>query len=161
MNKRANINPVVFKSEIELLNPNSCSKCRQNLSFYEFDKWPIPVVSGEFSTEGIKNFLNYFCLVRRELNLSKDELTIIVQDDDGGVGPAALWVGLDEVLPTGDDIANTSNKDYGKLDVFDTVNNLRKQRSKMVNSFTNYKLLFELLQHYVQYKPTFDKVRSE
>ena len=119
--------------------------------------------------KSVKNFLTFVCIVRRELNKSKEELTVVVQDDDGGIGAASLWVVLydllqqiDEVVPSNDNKPTTSsNKDFGKLGVFRAVNDLRKQRSKVINTFTNYKLLFEMLQCYAQYKSTFEKVRPE
>ena len=102
------------------------------------------------------------------MSLSNEDMTVIVHDVDGGVGPAALWIAMyellekiDEVVPTQNTQQANSNNDLGNLDVFRVVNGLRKQRSKMINSFENYKLLFVLLQYYCQQKTTFDKIQAE
>ena len=47
------------------------------------------------------------------------------------------------------------------LDVFKTVNDLRKQRAKMVNSFENYSFLYECIKYYCQNKKELDKLRPE
>ena len=109
-------------------------------------------MSGEFSASGVKPFLVFLCLVRRQLNKSKEELTVVIQDDDGVIDAASLWVVLygllqqiDEVVPSNNNKTTTSsNKDFGKLDVFRAVNDPRKQRSKVIsplqltNSFLRY-----------------------
>ena len=168
LKKRSRIHQTVFKSELELANKTSEAKYCQNVKFFEFNEWPLQLISGEFSKAEMENFLSFFCLVRQELTLSKDEMTIVVHDVDGGVGPAAIWVALyellqkvDEVMPTEKTEQLDPNDDLGKLDVYRVVNDLRKQRSKMINSFQNYKLLFELLQYYCQHKTTFDEIRAE
>ena len=168
LRKRYKIHPTVFKSEIEISNKTSDARYCQNVTFFEFNEWPIQLKAGEFSKDEMENFLSFFSLVRQEMILSKDEMTTIVHDADGGVGPAALWVAMYELLQKVDENMSTqntkqpsSNDDLGKLDVYRVVNDLRKQRSKMINCFENYKLLFKLLQYYCQHKTIFDKIRAE
>ena len=88
--KRCKIHEFVVKNEVELLNKKSDAKYRQTVPLFEFNAWPLNKGSEGFSETLIEGFLSYFCLVRKELNCSKDELTIVVQDADGGVGPAAI-----------------------------------------------------------------------
>ena len=168
LHKKLRIHPNVIKSEVELFNRTSDIKYTHKTILLDFNAWPIRETSGEFSTEGMKNFLECLCLTRKELDRSRNNLTIVLHDADGGIGASAIFVGLysllqqiDEVLPIDEENSPRENKKLGALDVFKTVDDLRKQRSKMVKSYTYYKLLFELLQYYCQYKAAFDMLLPE
>lgn len=158
LNKRTQIHPFMLKNEVELYNTTSKRKHTQEVVLFEFNDWPILEVSGKFSTSEINNFLTFFCLVRTELDLTKDKITIITYDADGGISGSSVFVAMydllqqiDEVLPTDDDQPDTSNRQLGTLDIFKTVNDLRNQRSKMVNNYGNYRLLFKINRQSVEY----------
>ena len=156
MNKRYKIHEQVLKSELELQNKISSSRFSQLINVYEFNQWNKQKLKGNNSMQDrIEQFLQFFCLVRKELNDSKDELTVVVHDAEGGIGAAAIWIALYNLLEQYDEnIARSSkervhiNDEMKSLDVSKTVNDLRKQRSKMVNSFANYSFIFECIKYY-------------
>ena len=65
LKKRYKIHPTVFKSEIEISNKTSDARYCQNATLFEFNEWPMQLISDEFSKDEIDNFLSFFSLVRQ------------------------------------------------------------------------------------------------
>ena len=166
--KRYNIHERVVKSELELQNKISTARFSQIIDAYEFNEWndQKPHGTNLHQTE-LGKFMKFFCLVRKELSNKKDEITIVVQDSDGGIGAASIWIALYNLLEQYDETVTNSRKEIDithemrSLDVFKTVNDLRKQRAKMVNSFANYSFIYDCIEYYCQNKKELDKLRPE
>ena len=170
-NKRYNIHEHVTKNEIELQNTVSTARFSQMVIIYEYNSWTKPnAKDNRFSQIEIERFLQFLCIVMKDLDNVKDELTIVAHDDENGVGPAAIWIALYNLIQQFDEAVAKASKgkspividlEMKKLDVFKTVNELRKQRTKMVNSFAYYSFVFECLNFYCNNKEKLDKIRPQ
>ena len=100
------------------------------------------------------------------MKLGKDSLRIMTHDSHGGISGAAVFMVLYDLLQRVDDAFTSNNQikksmskdDSEKINVFNAVNELRKDRAKMVNSYANYKLIFMCLNHYGKNKSSFDNI---
>ena len=108
------------------------------------------------------------CIIRNTLHISNAPIAVIVQDHDGGIGGASVWItfyklleGIDEVMSTEDAKLYASAKEIGTINIFNMVKHLRTKRSKMVHTLRYYSLLYEMVEYYVKNKLIFDKITKQ
>lgn len=115
---------------------------------FEFAKWPKEEIT---SSEETKDLIEGIFIVRKEFNLEKSSLKIFLHDSESGLGGAAVFLSLYDFLQKIDESFNENDElkqSAGSIDVFDTVNALRRDRAYMINNYSTYKLLFYCLEYY-------------
>ena len=104
------------------------------------------------------------------MKLGKDSLTVMTYVDEGGISGASVFVALYDLLQKVDESFSPSNHQLKKsmstpetpnLNIFEKVNDLRKDRAYMVNTYENYKLIFLCLDNYGKEKEFFDTIVSK
>ena len=116
--------------------------------FFELDEATMDNITASKDTE---HLVKAICLIRNELKQEKSSLKILVHDTKGGVSGGAVFLSLYQMLQTLDKSLTDDNnmkRTTTDIDVFDTVNNLRKDRAYMIHNFATYKLLFLSLTYY-------------
>ena len=139
----------------------------QSLRMFQFIDWPDFTLG--IKTENHKDkFLSALCLIRKMIGKDITTTSMVVQDASGGVGGAAVLVVLlkllqavDESIDNASPEGELSEDQIQVLNVFETVNTMRKKRAKLVHSFAEYLFLIECLLDYVNEKPHYDKLNID
>ena len=106
-------------------------------------------------------------LIKRDIGKPTKEFTIVAHDSLGGVDGASSFIILFQLLQELDTNLNDRKLDQENIarqksvltiNIFDKVNEARKQRAQMVSTFSNYKFLFKTLAYYAENKSAFDKI---
>ena len=156
---RDEVHQNLIRTEMELIDPQAEIRLRHKLVHFDFTAWQLNELS---SSEETRDLLTALCLIRKEMGLEKDRLKVLVHDPEGGIGGAAVFVALYELIQMVDESFNSENRlkrpgeGCTKLEIFKIVNHMRNDRANMVNTYGYYKLLFMCLEHYVQNKSHFD-----
>ena len=143
---RNKVLPNLYQSEIHLSNSNSPN--RHQFSLFELINWPRGVDS---SSDEIKALMSAICFIRNNIKTQGNSVNVMAQDGEGGIAGASVLVVLFQLLQQVDDYHAhkfTTKDQETKVNIFNEVNNLRKYKDRMVNNYSNYKLLFVCLAHY-------------
>ena len=156
------IHEYLFRSEIELFNTNAKINYRHKTIYFEFTDWSAEALP---SLENVYNFISAVCLVRKENGPEKDSITVLIHDSKGGISGAAIFLALynllqrvDEEVDSFDAECVTPHDMLRASDIFQLVINLRKKRSTMIHTYSDYLFLFHCLNYYGQNKTVFDKL---
>ena len=146
---RTQINEHLYRSEISLTNSNSSgNEYKHNFNYFEFDAWPKEERVG---SEVIELLVSSICIMRNEIAQNKSSLKILATDSRGGIGASAAFLVMYEIMQNVDEAFTQDNQlkqSANYIDVFAIVNRLRKDRERMIEDFTTYKLLFQCLEYY-------------
>ena len=106
--------------------------------------------------------------MRRMIGKDKTTTNLVVQDANGGVGGAAVFIILLKLLQAVDESIDNSDVDgelssdaMTSLNVFQTVNVMRKKRAKLIKTLEQYTFMNDCLLDYVHDKPYFDNLTVE
>ena len=136
------------------------------VTVYHFSAWPSDDQYGESDS---KNILTLISLIQRDIGKPTKEFTIAAHDASGGVTGASSFIALFQMQQDLNtklkvrkkglmDISQKEEIEY--INVFDKINELRKQRSKMISTFENYKFLYTTLAYYAQNQSQFEQITS-
>ena len=146
---------------------HSGDKDTQKFRMFQFIDWPDFGMCGK-TDEYRGKFLSAISLMRKMIGKDNTTTNMIVQDAIGGVGGAAVFVILLKLLQAVDESIDNATpdgelSDYQMtiLNVFETVNCMRKKRAKLVSSFAEYLFMIECLLDYVNEKQYFNKLTIE
>ena len=146
VNQRKNINDRLRRSEITLLN--ECQKEHQ-LVYFELFGWSKVELR---SIDDFEHLVLSMCMIRNEMKQAKSALRVMVHDSRGGVGGAAFFVAMYRLMQQIDEAFNESDQLKQSIatdiSIFHTVNGLRKDRAKMIEDYSIYKLLHRCLAYY-------------
>ena len=146
---RSMLNKNLCRSEVNLFNTNETgNRYEHNFIQYEFDAWPNGATT---SLEAIELLVKSICIIRNEMELKKSSLKILATDFRGGVGPSAVFLAMYQLMQCVDESITHDNQlkqSAQDVDVFSIVNQLRKDRDKMIEDFSTYQLLFKCLEYY-------------
>ena len=95
------------------------------------------------------------------MNINRQNMIILVQDENEGVSEAAIFAALLVLLESIDEaLVNISRIDENDayIDIFQTVNKLRSNRMQMVQNFDEYQFLYKSTLYYAQNKIRYDNV---
>ena len=98
-----------------------------------------------------KDLVEGICRIRSEFKLEKSSLKILLHDSSGGLCGSAVFLSLHEILQKVDESFTEENqlkKSAEAIDVFNIVNNLRKDRPSMIDTYEAYKMVFLCLGYY-------------
>ena len=111
--------------------------------------------------QAIDQVLRTITTIRNELKCSREHAMMVIHDDHSGVSEAAIFAVLFDLLEQLDDALLHTNRQCDKnqnLDVFNAVNDLRKKRMKMVQSFEEYRFVHDVLMYYAKHKASYDEL---
>jgi len=108
--------------------------------------------------------------IKRDIGKPEKQFTIVSHDSSGGVEGASSFIILFQMLQELETKLKVRKLELGiisrereieYINIFDKVDNARKQRAKMISTFSNYKYLFSPLAYYAKNKSTFDKILTK
>ena len=159
------VTPFLASRFLEVHNSND--KHIQRLRLFRFIEWPKMVLV-EKTAEERKNLVSTISLLRNMIGKDNTTANIVVQDANGGVGGAAVFVillqllqAVDESIDKADADGQLSSDAMANLNVFQTVNVMRKKRAKLIHTLAEYRFMSDCLLGYVQDKPDFDNIKIE
>jgi protein tyrosine phosphatase len=136
-------------TEFRLFNTTAPrSQYMQHVVFFECTAWPTGCIT---SSEQTKDFVSSILQIRSQMKLDNDSIKLLLHDSQGGLGSSAAFLALYDLIQKVDESFNDNNelkRTVKKIDVFGTVNRLRKDRAGMISDYETYTLLFKSLEHY-------------
>ena len=124
--------------------------------------------SAELSETMMQKMLTTLTQARKEVGNGQEMTTILVHDEKGGTGAAAVFVALLYLLEEVDDAVAAAKSHVGKLEeedftinIYETVNNLRSKRMGMIQSLGEYTFLHHALICYMKNKGKFDDLLKQ
>ena len=154
--ERIDVDDFIFQERIDVSARHGKSIINHTTTVYNFTGWPS---NDTFSEKDSKNLLTFINFVRREIGKPSKDFTMAVHDSDGGVGGAATFIVLHQMMQDVDSKIlerDSGQEEIGSLNIFRTVDELRKQRAHIIETFSNYKFLFKTLSYYASKRSTFD-----
>ena len=134
------------------------------VTVYHFSAWPS---HDQFNEVDSKNILTLISLIQRDIGKPTKEFTMASHDASGGVTGASTFIvlfQLQQELYTKLNVRKQGLMDSDEkreieyINIFDKVNELRKNRAHMISTFSNYQFLMTTLAYYAKNKPTFDEM---
>jgi len=155
---RVKMNEHLYRTEISLYNSNDGRMQYQHkVVCFEINFEKIEDDEDEIA---VSNLVISSCQIRREMALKNSNLKVLATDTRGGVGASAVFVSMYEIMQMVDNgLTEDGNikSSADDIDVFAIANRLRKDRAKMFEDFSTYKLLFQCLGYYGLQKDTIKK----
>ena len=159
--KQKHLQNYLTRDTIEIVN-NTSNDYKHTTTMFNFQDWPTDDV---FSLDNTHNLLVAISLVRKETSHKKRVVTLMAQDDKGGISGAAVFIVLYNLLEKFDEALLHLDAEFEEpsdesdgLDVYDAVNEFRKSRALVISSFSEYAFLFRALTFYAQNKREFDQI---
>ena len=156
--ERTMVNDFIVREKIDVSAMHGKSTINHTTTIYHFTAWPL---NDTFSERDSKNLLIFINFVRKEIGKSTTSttFTMAAHDSNGGIGGAATFIALYQTMHDVD--SKILEKDSGEdeiatVNLFGRVNELRKKRAHMIQTFSNYKFLFKTLALYASQKSCFD-----
>ena len=150
------VNDFIVREKIDVSAMHGKSTIVHMTTIYHFTAWPL---NDTFSERDSKNLLTFINFVRKEIGKHAPPFTMAAHDSNGGIEGAATFIVLYQAMNDVDSkiLEKDSGQDeIGTVNLFERVNELRKKRAHMIQSFANYKFLFKTLALYASQKSHFD-----
>ena len=139
----------LFRTEFSLFNESVVGfQYKHHATYYEFVNWPKDEIA---YIEDADELVSSLCAIRNEISSNQSSTKCFVHDCRGGVAGSALFLIMYELMELIDESFTEDNnlkKGAPDIDVFPIVNRLRKDRAKMIEDFSTYKLLFYCIGNY-------------
>jgi protein tyrosine phosphatase len=164
--RNVKLNQYLTREEIELKTER---RGIHSTKLFHYTGWPDRQV---FSEEDVKNLLTAMMKIRREVSSESETLTLLAYDKRGGISGATSVLILYDLLekidlafmaprPTqplkGAKNLNTQDRNT-IINIYQTVDDVRKKRMKAVQNFAEYEMLFQAVLYYTKNKPEFDEI---
>jgi protein tyrosine phosphatase len=121
---------------------------RHHTDLFECTSWPNDSIT---SSKDTQDLVSSILLIRSEMKLDESAIKVLLHDSQGGLSSSATFLALYNLLQTVDECFTETNQlksSVKKIDVFGTVNRLRKDRAGMINSYETYNMLYHCLNYY-------------
>ena len=105
--------------------------------------------------DSMDRILKTVTCIRQELAIYRENLTMIVHDNNNGVSEAAILIALLFILEDIDEAFERNARcdmGLGRINVFKIVDELRGKRMNMVDTFEAYNFIYKAVAHYGQNK---------
>ena len=149
VHNRNKVQDELFRSEISIFNIGSPrDQYRHYTVLYEYTKWPKDDIN---SSEDTQSLVSAMVLIRQEMDRDKSAMKILTHDSQGGLRGSALFLVLYDLMQKIDEGYTENNKvktHLEKINIFNTVNKLRKDRAGLIDTYATYKLLHFCLEYY-------------
>ena len=158
----------IVREEIDIYVKYDKTVSKQRSMNYRFSAWPM---NDQFEDDDSNNLLTLISLIQRDIGKESNKLTIAAHDPSGGVEGASSFITLFQMVQDLDtklkltklngneserhEISGKREKEY--INLFDKVNELRKERAHMVSTFANYQFLLSTLSFYAKNRTKFDE----
>ena len=146
----------------ELFNTTSVeTQYKTQVIFFEIFDLPK---NADFDSADAKNLLTNIVSIRKQIKAKNNALKMMVFDDEAGLSGASIFVALYEILENVDCSVNEHNQlkqSAEDVNVFELVNELRKDRMNMINTFQAYKFLHLCLMEYGPNRKAYDGAQSK
>ena len=146
--ERVRVGENLSRTEMILCNVSDIGlKYEHQLTYFEYENWKTDSITFE-ETHAL---VTSMCMIRNEMNQQNNSQNILVHDMRGGVAAAAFFVAMYKFLQQIDEAFTEDSRlkqNIDDIDIFSTVNQLRKDREKMIEDYSTYKLLFHCLGYY-------------
>ena len=146
----------VIREKVDIFLKRKKSVVNHEATILHFTAWPK---NDSFGEDESRKLLRFISLVRQEIGKPIKNFTLASHDATGGVGGAATFIAMYQMIQDLDSKIKEripGNPIIGSLNVFDKVNELRKERAHMIQTFANYKFLFSILAYYASDKSNSD-----
>lgn len=146
------ITDYLSQQEFEISNSTGAAQCKHGVVLFQI------IRESEYGTAGSDdtgNLLRSICVIRKDIGLKKNFITIMVQDEKGGPNGADVFVTLYQLLEKFDEalsLLEYSPNGEQRINVFQTVDNIKKMRMKMISTYELYKYVHQCLGTYFQNK---------
>ena len=154
----------VTRETFDIFVKHKKSTSNHPMTAYHFTSWPA---NDQFDERDSENFLKMISLIRRDIGKPTKEFTIVSHDSSGGVEGASSFIVLFQMLQDLETKLKVRKLELGiiskqreieYINLFDKVNDIRKQRAKMISTYSNYKFLMSSLAYFAREKPIFDEI---
>ena len=153
---RGIVEPNLIREEWDLSMETKALRQTKRLIQFEVKEFSIQ------SNDAIERILRAVTYVRKEMTIDRQQLILLIQDENNGVSDAAIFVALLILLEEIDEaylvLRNDKNQDRPFINMFERVNDLRSKRMQMVQTFDEYQFLFRSLVFYAQKKICYDRL---
>ena len=146
--ERTMISNILYKTEVSLTCNDEKAQYKHTFIYFEIDNWPS---QGVEASQDTKFLVSAMCLIRNEMCLKKSSLKVLLTDNRGGLCASAVFLTMYEMMQEVDEAFTNDNElkqSVTGIDVFAIVNRLRKDRDRMIEDYSSYKLLFHCLNFY-------------
>ena len=167
MIKRVQLDQNLIREHFDIFVKHKKSTINHPITAYHYTAWPT---TGDFEDIDSKNFLTMMSLIKADIGKPTKEFTIASHDSSGGVEGASTFIILFQMLQDLNTKLNVRKLELGKtprtteteyVNIFEKVNEVRKQRAHMVSKFSNYTFLLTCLAHYAKNKESFDEMQTK
>ena len=161
---RVTLETNVIREKMDIFVKCEKSVIYHQITVYHFTVWPS---DDQFGNVDSQNFLTLICLIQRDIGRPTKEFTIAAHDSSGGVEGASSFIVLFQMIQELETKLKVRKSELGDIskkrqvefiNLFEKVNQLRKERAHMVSTFENYKFLLTTLSYYARNKSTFDTI---
>lgn len=126
---------------------------------FHFTAWPS---DDKFTDEIAKEFLSAICNIKREIGKPSINFKILAHDKDGGVGGAATFITLYNLMQEIDSAIKSESQNSIEpsetINISKKVTELRNKRAQFISTFNNYNFLFTALGYYAKHKIVFESI---
>ena len=168
MIKSVQLDQNLIRENFDIFVKHKKSTINHPITAYHYTAWPT---TDDFEDIDSKNFLTMISLIKADIGKPTKEFTIASHDSSGGVEGASTFIILYQMLQDLNTKLNVRKLELGKtptgtteteyVNIFEKVNEVRKQRAHMVSKFSNYKFLLTCLAHYAKNKESFDEIQTK
>ena len=162
--ERINLDENIMREKMNILIESKGLINSHQVTVYHFSAWPS---HDQFNEVDARNLLTLISLIQRDIGKPTKEFTMASHDASGGVTGASTFIvlfQLQQELYTKLNVRKQGLMDISRereieyINIFDKVNELRKNRAHMISTFSNYQFLMTTLAYYAKNKPTFDEM---
>ena len=162
VHKRTKVKDHLFRTEFSVFNESTIGyQYNHHATYFEFVNWPKEEI---MTTEDADELVPSLSAIRNEISRCQSPAKIFTHDFRGGVGSSALFMVMYECMEEIDASFTEDNrlkKCAPDIDVFQIVNKLRKNRAKMIENFSTYKLLFHCINNYGKNRVSYHEEASK
>ena len=146
---RRQVSKDLIKSEISIIDmpANGVEKIHHAVCF-ELMSWPQ---DGSEVSKDAAQLVTSICWIRNEMKGRDSILKVLAHDSRGGVQGACTFVILYDLFQQVDEGLTDENKikaSASTINIFNTVNRIRKDRANAIEDLSTYQILFFCLNHY-------------
>ena len=158
--ERVNLEENIMREKMNIFVKSDALIHSHPTTVYHFTAWPS---DDHFGEEDSKRILTLISLVQRDVGKPTTKFTIASHDASGGVGGASTFIVLFQMqqeLNTKLKVRKQGQIEIESVNVFQKVNEMRKQRAHMIATFQNYRFLFNTLAYYAKNQSFFEKITT-
>ena len=160
--ERTKVKDHLFRTTFSVFNESTIGyQYNHHATYFEFVNWPKEEIMTPKDADELVSSLS---AIRNEISRCQSPAKIFTHDFRGGIGSSALFMAMYECMEEIDESFTEDNrlkKCPPDIDVFQIVNKMRKNRAKMIENFSIYKLLFHCINNYGKNRVSYHEEASK